>query len=53
MFGRTDGAGLDCFLALCDYPVGCFIHHLFQQQPEMRVWPVIRWGDVFDAIGVG
>ncbi len=31
MLRRSDRAGLDGFLALCDYPVGGFFHHLFQQ----------------------
>ena len=53
MFGRRDRAGLDCFLALCDYPVRRLLHHLLQQQSQMRIWPVIRRGDVLDAIGVG
>ena len=53
MFGRRDRAGFDCFLALCDYPVGSFLDHLFQQQSEMRIWPVICRRDVLDAIGVG
>jgi hypothetical protein len=53
MFGRRDGAGLDCFLVLGDYAVSGLFHHLLQQQSQMRVWPVICRSDVFDAIGVG
>ena len=32
---------------------GDFFHHLFEKKTQMCVRPVIRRGDVFDAIGVG
>ena len=53
VFRRGNGAGLDRFLALGDYAGRGFFHHLLQQQSQMRVWPVICGGDVFDAIGMG
>ena len=53
VFGRGNGAGLDRFLALGDYAGRGFFNHLLQQQSQMRVWPVICWSDVFDAIGMG
>src|SRR5437667_10302338 len=53
MFWRGDGASFDCFLALGNYSVGRFFDHLFQQESQMRVWPVICRGDMLDAIGVG
>jgi hypothetical protein len=53
MLRRSDRAGFDGFLALCDYPVGGFFHHLLQQHSQMGVRPVVRGRNVFDAIGMG
>ena len=52
-FRCRDCSGLDCFLVVRDDSIGSFIDHLFQEQSQMRVWPVVGRRDVFDAIGVG
>ena len=53
MFRRGDGTDFDGFLALGDNAVGSLRNHLFQEQSQMCVWPVICRSDVFDAIRVG
>lgn len=52
MLRGADGTGLDCELALFDDPIRRFFHHLFEQHPQVRVFPIIGRRDVSDAVGV-
>ena len=52
MFRRADRAGFDLELAVLDNLVGDLFDHMFKQEPQVRVRPVIRRRDVLDAIRV-
>ena len=52
MLRRADRAGLNRSLALIHDAIGYFFNHLFEQQTQMRVRPIIGRRDVFDPIGV-
>ena len=52
MLWRANRSCLDREFTQFDNPVGCLLHHLLEQEPQVSVRSIIRGGDVFHSIGM-